>query len=126
MRHMLRAAGGSALGLVLVSAGACGDDRVAFPRPENFPADAAAPPACGLSCTIDGRSIFDTCTNEVVETCPAELACGAARCQPPCAAAAADRSSNGCEFYFQMPHYEGVRPQSCFGAFIVNSSAQPL
>ena len=124
---MLRSTGW-VLGLTLVTAGACSHDRAEFTqRPEGFQTDASVDASvCGLQCSVDGRSVVDTCTNDVVETCPPELACGAARCQEPCAAAAADRSSNGCEFYFQMPHYSKNNPQSCFAAFVVNTSAQPL
>jgi IgGFc binding protein len=125
----LRAAGAGAFGLLsLVAAGACSDDRTAFTsRPEVFEVDASVEePVCGVQCSVDGRSIVDTCSNKVLETCPPELACGAARCQEPCAAAAADRRSNGCEFYFQPPHYSALFPQSCFATFIVNTSAQPL
>jgi len=126
--RVLRGIGGGAFGLLLSAAGACGDDRVMFTRPpEVFQADDASAPVCGRQCSVDGRSVVDTCTNEVVESCPAELACGAARCQDPCAAAAADRSSNGCEFYFQMPAFSPERvPQSCFAALVVNTSTQPL
>jgi len=127
--HALRGALGSgAFGLVLIAAAACGEDRVTFTqRPQVFQTDASADaPVCGVQCSVDGRSIVNTCTNDVVETCPPELACGAARCQEPCAAAAADQSSNGCEFYFQPPFYGTTYPQSCFAAFVVNTSTQPL
>ncbi|OJY17151.1 MAG: hypothetical protein BGO98_13475 [Myxococcales bacterium 68-20] len=126
--HVLRA--GCVVVLVLGAAGACGDDRTSFTqREEVFQIDASTEAAvCGFQCSVDGRSIVDTCTDEVVETCPPELACGAARCQEPCAAAAADRSSNGCEFYFQLPAIpnDPRAPQSCFAAFVVNTSMQPL
>lgn len=119
--------------LLLALGGACGDDRTAFTEQhEGFETDAAALDApsassgCGLQCSVDGRSVVDTCKNEVVETCPPELACGAAQCQEPCSAAAADRSSNGCEFYFHMPYYTDTLPQSCLAAFVVNTSTLPL
>ena len=48
-------------------------------------------------------------------------------CQAPCAAAEADKSSNGCEFYFQMPRFgSSLLPQSCYAAFIVNTSTTPV
>ncbi len=128
LARALRATGGGAFGLLLIAAGACGQDRNEFvQRPAVFETDASLDaPVCGVQCSVDGRSVVDTCTNEVVETCPPELACGAARCQEPCAAATADRSSNGCEFYLQPPFYAGVFAQSCFAAFVVNTTAQPL
>ena len=45
----------------------------------------------------------------VVETCRPEHACGGGRCQAPCAAAAADRRSDGCEFFVQPPLYRQQR-----------------
>jgi len=81
---------------------------------------------CLRQCSLDGRSVIDTCTDEVVETCKPELACGAGVCQEPCAAAAADRSSNGCDFYFQAPLFTKAFGRSCYAAFVVNTSAVPV
>jgi len=125
MRRTLAAIGVS--GLALFVAGACADDRPSFVEENSFVVDASADaPQCGLRCSLDGRSILQTCTGEVVETCPPDQACGAARCQEPCAAAAADKSSNGCEFFLQMPQRLKERPQSCYAAYLVNVSPQPV
>ncbi|MBX3211236.1 MAG: IgGFc-binding protein [Labilithrix sp.] len=110
---------------LLAVAGACASDRDAFvkepelvaPEPE---ADAGD---CPLQCSLDGRSVIESCNGAVVERCADTLACGAARCQAPCAAAAADPSSNGCEFYVQNFAYND---DGCLAAFIVNTSAQPV
>jgi len=108
--------------------GACGDDRDGFTPPapgfETQP-EAGAPDAetCYLQCSLDGRAIIDSCTSAVVETCADDLACGAAKCQEPCAASEADRSSNGCGFFLAQP-YTGY-PVSCFATFVVNASNQP-
>ncbi|AKV00192.1 hypothetical protein AKJ09_06855 [Labilithrix luteola] len=83
-------------------------------------------PVCGKQCSLDARSIIDGCTGETVEACSDDKACGAGVCQEPCAAAAADRSSNGCEFYLQEPLYTKVYGQSCYAAFVVNTSNQPV
>ncbi|MDF2697550.1 MAG: hypothetical protein K0S65_5933, partial [Labilithrix sp.] len=124
----LRGVGSAVLVAGLIAAAACGDDRSGFVRPPELVVDASTPdgPSCGFQCSIDGRSVVQTCTGEVVETCPPELACGAARCQEPCAAAAEDRSSNGCEFFFQMPRFSALFPQSCYATFVVNSSTKPI
>jgi len=119
----------SAAGVALIAAAACGDDRGGFveapatfdPAPE--PADAGD---CPLQCSLDGRSVVRTCTGEVVQTCSDTQACGAALCQEPCAAAAADRSSNGCDFYFQPPATLREYSGSCYATFIVNTSTQPV
>ncbi|MBN9159700.1 MAG: hypothetical protein BGO98_27270 [Myxococcales bacterium 68-20] len=107
---------------------ACASDRGGFTPPGELAVgdDAGELPPCLLQCSLDGRSIVRSCTGEVVETCPDQLACGAAKCQEPCAAAAADRSSNGCDFYFASPRFDPFVLQSCHATFVVNSSNQPV
>ncbi len=120
---------GLGLGAMLVAA-ACAEDRSGFrPEPPPFEPDAAVSDdasACQVQCSLDGRSVISGCTGEIVETCQPELACGGGKCQEPCAAAAADRTSNGCEFYFQPPRFEKTYQRSCFAAFLVNASTQPV
>lgn len=127
---MIRRALSALLGVTFTATcvGACGSDRGGF-VPSSSPTfdDASTPPEapiCGRQCSLDGRSVIDNCTQEILETCAANLACGAATCQEPCAAAAADRSSNGCDFYFQMPRMDKKWPHSCNATFIVNTSTQ--
>ena len=118
--------------LAVFAAVACVDDRDGFVSegPRDFGGDAGsdAPAAslCPFQCSLDGRSIVRACTGEVVEQCPPELACGEARCQAPCAAAAADARSDGCEFYFQAPRFKRNLRQSCFAMFVVNTSIQAV
>ncbi len=137
MRSLKLAAGVMAAGLAVTLAtmtmGACSGERSEFDtRNESFlndaSPDAPAPgPGCGHQCSLDGRSVINTCTGETVQTCAADLACGAGVCQPPCAAAAADKSSNGCDFYFQEPRFEYTTiSQSCYAAYVVNTSMQPV
>ncbi|MBN9167328.1 MAG: hypothetical protein BGO98_31140 [Myxococcales bacterium 68-20] len=134
MKHMTMS---RAVGMMIcvasavASAGACSNDRDGFTPnaqgilPEDDASTVPDAPDCRLQCSLDGRSVIETCTGSVVETCAADLACGAGRCQDPCAAAAADRSSNGCDFYFQMPRMDKSYPHSCNAAFLVNASNQP-
>ncbi|MBX3219653.1 MAG: IgGFc-binding protein [Labilithrix sp.] len=119
----------SVVGVALLAAAACGDGRDSFDTgPSGFETDAQADAGdCPYQCSLDGRSIIRSCTGEVVETCPTEQACGAAQCQEPCAAAAADRSSNGCEFHFPLPATSsGEDRGSCFATFVVNTSTRPV
>jgi len=116
---------------VAAMTGACGDDRDGLYAPtDRFDSDAsveedAAVFDCLRQCSLDGRSVVDTCTGQILEQCPPELACGAGVCQKPCDAAAADRSSNGCEFYLQPPFVrESVH--SCYAAYVVNTSTLPV
>ncbi|MDF2692430.1 MAG: hypothetical protein K0S65_813, partial [Labilithrix sp.] len=118
---------GAALGLAFLSASACGDDRPGFGGGETFVSDAGAvAPECYLQCSLDARSVIQSCTGEIVETCPVDQACGGARCQAPCAAAVEDRSSNGCDFYFQRPPTKRELRGGCYAAFVVNTSTQPV
>jgi len=117
------------LGLVASTTGACGDDRDRFgSEPKGFdtaPDGGADAEVCYSQCSLDGRSVVDSCTGEVYETCADDKACGAAQCLEPCEAAAADRSSDGCEFYFSAPRFEPWPLQSCHAVFVVNSSNRP-
>jgi len=117
---------GVSLSAVAVTA-ACGDRRGFEVRSEMFEPDGSVDSGsaeCLRQCSLDGRAVIEACTGEVVETCPTELACGAGVCREPCEAAAADRSSNGCEFYLQPPFIRDGR--SCYAAFIVNTSTLPV
>lgn len=115
--------------LTLTLFAACGDDRdnkfeEATPNfGDEGGTDAAS---CPVQCSLDRRSVIRSCTGEPVETCGPTMACGAGRCQEACAAAAADRSSNGCEFYFQAPRFTRTLPQSCYAAFVVNTSTEAV
>ncbi len=121
----LRIAG--ALCLATVAAAACANDRSRFEQGTTFTVDAGPDaPECRFQCSLDGRSVIQACTGEVVETCSDELACGEARCQHPCAAAADDQRSDGCEFYFQSPRYRKSFNQSCHAVFVVNTSLQAV
>ncbi|AKV04375.1 hypothetical protein AKJ09_11038 [Labilithrix luteola] len=118
-------------GFALANALACGKDRPALDAPPVLIAGDdggdAGGPVCGVQCSIDGRSKLTVCDGEVTETvmCPPEMACGAGICQEPCAAAAADHNSNGCDFYFQAPRYSSSNyRQSCYAAYVVNTSNQ--
>ena len=116
----------SVVGVALLAA-ACNEDRIiGFGSREPDPDFGTEVDSgdCPIQCSIDGRAIVHSCTGDVVETCPPELACGGARCQEPCAAAAEDKSSNGCEFYFQQPPTN--EQNSCYAAFVVNTSTQPV
>ncbi|OJY18355.1 MAG: hypothetical protein BGO98_31920 [Myxococcales bacterium 68-20] len=107
---------------------ACKSDRAVFSAPEEtFIAAEVDAGECAAQCSLDGRSVIRSCDGEVIETCAAHLACGGGACQAPCAAAAADRSSNGCEFFFQIPRYDPAKfDQSCAATFVVNTSLEPV
>jgi len=122
---------GAPLVLATLLAAACTVERNPFDgRHDKLPANDGGLDAgeeCRWQCSLDGRAVIDTCTGDVVETCKPELACGEAVCQEPCNAAAADRRSDGCDFYFQSPrfHKKKLVPKSCHALFVVNTSALP-
>jgi len=125
-KHFVATALVVALAAPVASMG-CSSDRIVFVEDTSkfsSPDAAPPPPPCGLQCTLDHRSVIDTCTGAVVETCAEDRACGAGVCQEPCAAAAADKSSNGCDFYLQPPAYRLW--QGCFAAYVVNTSTVPV
>ena len=113
------------VGLTLLAGGACSSERATFapPPPAFNEVDAGT---CAARCSLDGRSIVK-CSGEI-EACPPELACGAGTCMAPCAAAAAEGSSNGCEFYLQPPHLLTMDAalHSCYAAYVVNTSVGPV
>lgn len=125
--RILNVAIGSVVGTALAAVVACSEDRSGFETPPaTFEVEEEVDAGtCPLQCSLDGRSVIRSCNGEVVETCADDLACGAASCQEPCAAAAADKSSNGCEFYFMQPSPAPENVDSCFATFVVNTSAQP-
>ncbi len=117
----------SLVAVALFAAAACADDRDGFAAAPIFEIEAGGDaPVCGYQCSLDGRNVIDTCTGEVAEKCASELACGGGRCQAPCAAAAADGRSDGCEFYFQTPRFKKNLIQSCLAVYVVNTSLQPV
>jgi IgGFc binding protein len=117
-------------GMTLVAAciGACGENRERFDEPPivELPPPSGDASDCRLQCSLDGRTVIESCTGNVIETCSDDLACGAGKCQEPCAAAAADGSSNGCEFYFQPPPFNPSFAPSCFASYVVNTSVKPV
>ncbi len=115
----------SMTGLALVAVAACASDRDGFVKAPELVAPLPDGDAgtCPLQCSLDGRSVIQSCDGAVVETCPDTQACGGAKCQEACAAAAADSRSDGCEFYVQnFP----LNDDGCLAAFIVNTSTQPV
>jgi len=110
---------------IAAAAIACGDDRGGFVKsPELIsPEQNEDAGPCPLQCSLDGRSVIRSCDGVVLETCADTQACGAAACREPCAAAAADSRSDGCEFYVQN---FAMNDDGCLAAFVVNTSLQPV
>ena len=116
---------------VLVTALACSERRQ-FPSDVTLVGDSGTPdgPTSCVHCSRDLKQVLDGCdgddTAKVVETCSDDRACGGNTCVDPCAAAAMNQGSAGCEFWTQPPSAsvgEGVKnPRgSCFAATIANT-----
>ncbi|APR86894.1 hypothetical protein A7982_12243 [Minicystis rosea] len=80
----------------------------------------------GPRCSADLHSIVD-CDGNVIETCPDDLGCGEnGQCVAPCAAATANASTIGCDFYSVVPGPEFVTRGSCFAVMLANTWKTPI
>jgi hypothetical protein len=84
-----------------------------------------APTGC-TQCSGDLKSIL-TCGDNptVVQTCTGDLGCGPNGCINACDAAAANKSSIGCDYY-AIPSDSTVSSGSCYAAFVNNVWSSPL
>ncbi len=76
-------------------------------------------------CSEDFTQVLD-CDGNVVETCPPDQLCGSpGQCMAPCDAAAANKSSVGCDYYAVTLNAMGGAFGGCFVSFVANTSNQP-
>src|SRR5579859_7146245 len=80
--------------------------------------DAAS--SCALHCSADLHDVLD-CNNTVVTQCPPDQGCGGSGCVAACAAATANKSTIGCDYYSVDPGTDGEANGSCFAAYIANT-----
>ncbi|MBX3261619.1 MAG: IgGFc-binding protein [Labilithrix sp.] len=119
------------LAFALVAVGACvGSERASLAPIPSFGdagvSDAGDDPCALVRCSLDARAVVNNCTEEVVEACPPDLACGGGECVEPCVAAERERGSRGCDFFFQPPPaYAAQGLTGCYAAFLVNTSTVP-
>ncbi|HEX4454256.1 MAG TPA: IgGFc-binding protein [Kofleriaceae bacterium] len=78
---------------------------------------------CPQMCSTDSQSIVD-CKGNVVQACGAGDSCANAACIDACDAAAANKSSIGCDYYSVNP--DSVEPGACFAAYVANTSSAPI
>jgi hypothetical protein len=132
--------------LVAGSAAACGSHSPGFGTPDGggsdattsgdgepiFGGDSGTNPPC-TQCSGDLRSIL-TCDDppKVVATCTGDQGCGPNGCIPACDAAAANKSSIGCDYYalpadgWNSAYSSGGAPGNCFAAFVNNNWSTPM
>ena len=77
-------------------------------------------------CSGDLHSVLTCGANpQVVQTCPDDQGCGPTGCIAACDAAAANKSSIGCDYY-ALPSDSTVSSGSCFAAFVTNTWSVPM
>jgi hypothetical protein len=90
---------------------------------------------CSTQCSADLHQIL-TCGTppQVVQTCTGDTGCGPSGCIPACEAAAANKSTIGCDYYAVPPDVwnsaswanSGAEPGNCFAAFVTNNWSTPM
>jgi hypothetical protein len=82
--------------------------------------------SCAVHCSGDLHQLVD-CNDKVVLTCPDDKACAPdGSCKEPCAGAAENQSTIGCEFYSLPPSPETETAGSCFAALVANTWKTPV
>ncbi|MFO0663922.1 MAG: IgGFc-binding protein [Polyangiaceae bacterium] len=72
-----------------------------------------------VHCSSDLHSILND-SNQVIATCPGNEGCAEGKCVPACDAAAANKSSIGCDYLaIPPPFFSGST--ACFAAFVANT-----
>ncbi|HEY1815628.1 MAG TPA: IgGFc-binding protein [Kofleriaceae bacterium] len=78
---------------------------------------------CAPMCSADLHSVVD-CNGNVIQACAPDQGCANGTCVDACDAAAANKSSIGCEYYAVNP--DAIEPAACFAAYVANTSSTPI
>ncbi|MEO8841287.1 MAG: IgGFc-binding protein [Kofleriaceae bacterium] len=76
-------------------------------------------------CSPDLHDVVD-CQGNIIQQCADGLGCASGACVDPCAAAAANTSSVGCDYYAVNPDSYITANGSCFAAYIANTWNAPV
>ncbi len=88
---------------------------------ENGAGDDDTPGGSCPRCSDDNTAVVDCDGNEIA--CPADQSCAMGTCMPACAAADANHSSIGCDYYaVDMDGAEGPPRGGCYTMFVANTS----
>jgi hypothetical protein len=79
----------------------------------------------GPHCSSDLHSLVD-CDGHVISTCPADQGCTPTGCVDACAAAVANQSNVGCEYFAVDPDVVFDGAGACYAAYIVNTWTTPV
>lgn len=104
----------------LLSFAACGPGDRTNPTGPGPGDDDPSPEVCPR-CSPDNNSVIDCQGNAVA--CPLDQLCSEGACMNACAAAEANNSSVGCEYYaVDMDAAQGPPQDACFTVFVANTS----
>jgi len=110
--------------VILVMAAACGPDRRGGNGNGN--GDGGGGSSCAQNlCSADLHDVVD-CHGNVIQQCDASLGCAGGACVDPCAAAAANTSSVGCDYYAVNPDSFLTANGGCFAAYVANTWSMPV
>lgn len=76
-------------------------------------------------CSADYTQVL-SCDGSVAQTCAANQLCGMGKCMDPCAAAAANKTTVGCDYYAVAMNAMGGGFGGCFVAFVANTWSEPV
>src|SRR5262245_29914859 len=108
-------------------AGGGGDDSGNVDEQPLFQVDGSDDSGDCVECSSDLHNIVKCGTNTVVQTCTGKTACGGGSCVDACDAAAANKSSIGCDYYaipsdaWSTTFNSGGAAGNCFAAFVNNN-----
>ncbi len=81
---------------------------------------------CENHCTADLKKFVD-CDGNVISECPPDLGCApGGACVEPCEAAAANKSTVGCDFFSVTPPVVVGSRGGCFAAMVANTWTTPI
>jgi len=81
--------------------------------------------ACQNTCASDGVTVI-ACDGTPITTCTGGQVCGGGACLSPCDAAAANKSTIGCDYYLVDPDVIQEGQGACFAAYVANTSTSPV
>jgi hypothetical protein len=108
--------------LALFSICACGPGARKNPNGDDDD-DAGSGSGCTNQCSADLHSV-DDCNGNTVQTCDPTQGCANGTCVDACDAAAANKSSIGCDYYSVNP--DAIEPDACFAAYVANTWGSPI
>lgn len=82
-------------------------------------------PACKPTCSLDGRSVVDSCQGTVAAKCGSKETCVDAKCVDACGLADATKASVGCDYWAVGMDIHPTLVGSCFVTLVTNTFSEP-